>query len=119
MARQHYMRFYKFRDTSVGRFEQQREHSEPRTTRGTLKARSVSSVVGDRAALGTEGATTHTARVRVFEMDAFTIMESCGNVYKVLGVQLLDNGLFMDVALSYMSKCPVKDQQAPGFLREI
>lgn len=119
MAKQHVMRFYKFRDTSVGRFEQQRQHSEPRQVRGTLRARSVSSVVGDRAALGTENATTHVARVRRFDMDIYTVMESCGDVYKVIGMQLEDNGRFMTVALSYMSRCEVKDQQAPVFLREI
>lgn len=99
------IRLCAFRDRGEGEFDSRREFSEPYICWADLKTSSVTKVIGDTNAFGSERAQTHVAKMRFADIDVFTYLEYGGKFYRVLGVQTSVDLKFMELSLAFEKEC--------------
>lgn len=109
--------FYGIRDCSVDGFNAQREFSEPLVKWVKLTPRNAVRVIEDVNALGNGATVTHTALVRKFSHDKYTMALICGDLFQVFNaVEYEKDRNFMVMGLIYKSKYTVQELSQPVFI---
>ncbi len=105
MRLRHKVKLRAFRDVEVGSYDSKREFSEPVTCYANIEAVASQRFIGSANSNELDRATSHTAVMRVMDLEIFTVLEYGGYNYRIISTQSSPGDKFMNVALALTTKC--------------